>query len=48
MLAAAESSPPGRVRRVAFRTLVIVFALAALLPGFGLADLTGPINPSWE
>lgn len=37
-----------RVRTVAFRAGVVVFALAALVPGFGIADLTTPINPTWE
>ena len=37
-----------RSRTVAFRTFVVLFALAALVPGFGLAALTTPLNPIWE
>lgn len=33
---------------VAFRAAVVIFALAALVPGYGLADLTTPLNPIWE
>lgn len=45
---AAESDSLARARTAAFRTVVVVFALAALVPGFGLADLTTPINPRWN
>lgn len=44
----ANSGPSSRARTAAFRTLVVVFALAALVPGFGLADLTTPLNPRWD
>lgn len=37
-----------RSRLVAFRAFVVLFALAALVPGFGLADLTTPLNPIWD
>jgi len=37
-----------RARAFALRVLVVLFALAALIPGFGLADLTTPINPKWH
>jgi hypothetical protein len=46
--AAPDPRTPSRARMVAFRALVIVCALAALVPGFGLADLTTPINPRWH
>jgi uncharacterized membrane protein len=44
----ADSGRSPRARTAAFRTLVAVFALAALVPGFGLADLTTPLNPRWD
>lgn len=37
-----------RSRDIAFRASVVLFALAALVPGFGLAALTTPLNPIWE
>ncbi len=37
-----------RARAFALRVLVVLFALAVLIPGFGLADLTTPINPKWH
>jgi hypothetical protein len=46
--AAPDLPAPSRARMVAFRALVVVFALAALVPGFGIADLTTPINPGWN
>lgn len=45
---AAGSASPSRARMAAFRTLVVLFAFAALVPGFGIADLTTPINPRWN
>jgi hypothetical protein len=46
--AASDSGSSSRARTAAFRTLVVLFALTALVPGFGIADLTTPINPRWH
>ncbi len=48
MGAAPRTALRSRARTVAFRALVVLFALAALIPGYGLADLTTPINPTWH
>lgn len=48
MGAAPGTELPSRARTVAFRAFVVLFALAALIPGFGLVDLTTPLNPKWH
>ena len=45
---AGEGGSYSRSHTVAFRAFVVLFALAALVPGFGLVDLTTPINPRWH